>query len=374
VLTPINIDSDIVLRISKKLDENITDKHILKMKGLIYISALALWITTSASGQEIFSSRTDSLIQLGIRLSIQQSYPQAIDIFSAIEAEMPESPGGYFFHAAVLQSQMMDYEIYDQEKEFLDLITRTINYSKSYLKKNREDAWGYFFLGGGYAYLAFYQAKQKKWVEAFQNGRRSVRALKSTLRADSTFYDAYFGLGIYKYYRSKFSRYFSWLPFVNDERAEGIQMIRTAIAKSRYSRYSAINSLGWIALGEGNYEEGWRTLNLALQEFPESRVFLWCAAKLAAKLERWSEAVEFYQKILHSLKAEGVLSPFNELICRKNLHHLYLEMENFQQAKEECEQIHKILFDKESQKRCAPILRELENACSQYALGAHAHR
>lgn len=342
------------------------------MKGLIYISALALCFSERVSGQELISSRTDSLIQQGIRLSIQQSYPQAIATFSAMEDEMLESPVGYFFHAAVLQSRMMDYEVYDQEKEFLDLITHTVDLSKSYLKKNRKDAWGYFFLGGGYAYLAFYQAKQKKWVEAFQNGRSSVRALESALRADSTLYDAYFGLGTYKYYRSKFSRYFAWLPFVGDERAEGIQMIRTAIAKSRYSRYSAINSLGWIALDEGNYEEGWRTLNVALQEFPESRVFLWCAAKLAAKLGRWPDAIGFYQKTLSSLKAKGVLSPYNELICRKNLHHLYIEMGDFTQAKAECEQIHRIVFDSSSQKRSAAILKEIECACSQYALEAHS--
>lgn len=327
--------------------------------------AITLVLHEAASGQELISSETDSLIKEGIRLSIKQSYGEAIALFQGLEKEIPNNPVGYFFHAAVLQSEMMDYEVYGQEAEFLSLIKRTIETAAAHLKQKPEDPWAYFFLGGGYAYLAFYQGKQNHYFEAFQNGRRSVRALEFALRADSTLYDVYFGLGTYKYYRSKLSRHFTWLPLVKDDRTEGIQMVRVAIKKSRYSQFSAINGFFWIALEEGNYQEGRQVLEVALNEFPESRLFLWCAAKLEMKCGRWHEAVFYLNKILDSLQNAEVLSPYNELTCRKNLYQSYVHLGEYRLAEFQCSKIMEIEIEKNAPKRYRSALKEMRNSCKK---------
>ncbi|NIR51814.1 hypothetical protein GWO43_24875 [candidate division KSB1 bacterium] len=329
----------------------------------ILFFAFLLFMTVSSFAQELITSRTDSLIKLGIRLSIQQAYGEAIDVFGTIERQSPESPVGYFFHAAALQSEMMDYEVYDKEPEFLSLIKSTIELSEQYLKRNPGDAWGYFFLGAGHAYLAFYQAKQSKYFEAFRNGRRSVKVLNLALKADSSLYDAYFGLGTYKYYRGKLSRHFAWLPFVDDDCSEGIAMIKTAIRKSRYSKFSAINGFFWIALDEGNYEEAQEVLDIALHEFPKSRVFLWCAAKLAAAREQWQQSLHYYQKILNSLREENSLSLYNELVCRKNLCQSYIKLGKLKRAGIECTAMSRIELDKETKERHPDVLEEVQSTC-----------
>lgn len=280
---------------------------------------------------------------------------------------MPANPVGYFFHAAVLQTQMMDYEAYDKEIEFLDLVKKTIQLSKNYLRNSQKEPWGYFFLGGGYGYLAFYQGKQNKLIEAFKTGRNSIKALEKALENDNPLYDLYFGLGTYKYYRSKLSRHFTWLPFVGDERAEGIEMIKTAMRKSRYSRYSAMSGLCWICIEEENYEEGLEIIQQALEEFPESRTFLWCAAKTAKKLELWDEAAGYYEKILFSLKIENVLSPYNEIICRVNLYEIYSKFEKYQQAKEQCEKILAINLNKADQKRLSKNFKTIQKSCREFS-------
>jgi len=81
-------------------------------------------IVPSVCFSQLISTRSDSLIREGIRLSIEQSYPKAISIFTRMQEEMPANPAGYFFHAAVLQTQMMDFETYDKETEFLDLVKK----------------------------------------------------------------------------------------------------------------------------------------------------------------------------------------------------------------------------------------------------------
>jgi len=316
---------------------------------------------------QLISTRSDSLIREGIRLSIEQSYPEAISIFTRMQEEMPANPAAYFFHAAVLQTQMMDFETYAKETEFLDLVKKTIRLSKSYLNDSPKEPWAHFFLGGGYGYLAFYQGKQSRLVEAFKTGRNSIKALEKALKNDSSLFDLYFGLGTYKYYRSKLSRYFTWLPFVEDERAEGIEMIKIAMEKSRYFRYSAMSGLCWICIEEENYEEGLEIIQQALEEFPESRIFLWCAAKTAKKLELWDEAAGYYEKILFSLKIENVLSPYNEIICRVNLYEIYSKFEKYQLAKEQCEKILAINLNKADQKRLSKNFKTTQKSCREFS-------
>ncbi len=329
--------------------------------------AFTLLILPSVCFSQLISTRTDSLIREGIRLSIKQSYPKAISIFAKMQEEMPVNPVGYFFQAAVLQTQMMDYETYNKETEFLDLVKKTIQLSKSYLKDNQKDPWAYFFLGGGYGYLAFYQGKQNKLMEAFKTGRNSIKALEKALKNDSSLYDLYFGLGTYKYYRSKLSRYFTWLPFVGDERKQGIEMIKTAMQKSKYSRYSAMSGLCWICIEEENYEEGFEIVKKALEEFPQSRIFLWCAAKTAKKLELWDEAAGYYEKILFSLKTENVLSPYNEIICRVNLCEIYSKLKKFQETEEQCQKILSIHLNKADQKRLSKNFKATQKSCRDFS-------
>ncbi|MFQ5770485.1 MAG: tetratricopeptide repeat protein [bacterium] len=330
------------------------------MKKLFCLNLLFLWLRIPLNAQVIITAEADSLIQLGIQNSINQFHVGAIEIFSRIEKEMPKSPVGYFFHAAALQSKMMDYEIYEEEQEFIDLVKKTIHLSQLILKKHPRDAWAYYFLGGGLGYLAFHQAKQNQLVKAFKNGMKSYNTLKLALKSDSTLYDLYFGIGTYMYYRSKFSRFFTWIPFVSDDRSRGIKFIKIAIEKGKYSRYAAINGLCWISLEEGNLEEGWQYVTRALEEFPSSRVFLWCAAELAAKLNLWEEALNYYDKILISFKNENVPSPYNEILCHQQMAQIHFRLENFKNAKKECEIINNIKINEETKKQLGSKLKKLK--------------
>lgn len=336
-------------------------------KKFLFSFVMLFLLKVPIIAQELIPARTDSLIQIGIRHTIEQCYDKAEAIFVKIEEEMPESPVGYFFHAASLQSKMMDYEIYDGENEFLLLVDKSIRFSKKHLKKRPKDAWGYFFMGGGFGYLAFYQAKQEKFIAAFQNGLRSVKALEWAVKLDSTLYDVYLGLGTYKYYRSKFSRYLTWLPFVRDERAMGIDMIRTAIKKSKYSRHAALNGYCWISIAEGNITEAWQLVTNVLEEFPESRVFLWCAAEIATKLNRWEEALAFYAKILDSLEKQNVLSPYNEFECRRRMAQIYFQIMDTQKALEECDKTFSITMNRKAKKRLASKLKNFQKLCNEHS-------
>lgn len=335
------------------------------MRSFLFI--IIQLVVSSAIAQAGTSAALDSAIKRGTKLTIDQKYPDAVALFSKLQRRYPENPAGYFFHAAVLQTQMMDFEKYDRIEEFERLIEKTITFARKQIKLNPDDARSYFYLGGAYGYRAFYHGKQKRYFEALQHSRRSVEALKMALQADSTLYDAYFGIGTYLYYRSKLSRYLTWLPFVEDEREKGMQMIKTAIQKGKYARYSAMNTYGWICIEEKLYEEGFEVIRQALAEFPESRVFLWCAGKLSAKLARRQQAIEYYSRILDSLESQNLLSPYNEVSCRKQMLEIYLEMGDLEKAKRECRKLSNLKLERKACKPCSEKLEAAHELCSEYA-------
>lgn len=314
------------------------------------------------------------VIQQGIRHSIEQNYSQAIKLFNRIKTEFPKEPAGYFFEAAAIQTQMMDYERYEQEDLFKALLDTTISLAKAKLKKDKTDAWAYFYLGSAYGYLALNKAKQDKLLEAFQYTRYSVNALERSIRLDSTLYDAYLGIGMFKYYQGQFSKYLSWMPFVNDERETGIAMIKKAMAKSKFSKDSALSSLCWILIEEKKYDETAFLLNQAMSEFPETRLFWWAAAKLSKEQQNWHDVISTYKKILVSFGEEKISSPYNELGCYQGLSESYAKLEDFENASLACEKIGTIHFTKAQKKTYSKKIKKAEKHCSRIqSLGKASH-
>jgi len=305
------------------------------------------------------------LIQQGIRQSIEQDYAAAIQSFRKIKSEFPKEPTGYFFEAAAIQTRMMDYENYEQEDLFKSLLDATITLAKTKLKKDKTDAWAYFYLGSAYGYLALNKAKQDNFLEAFRYTRHSLNALGKSIKLDTTLYDAYLGIGMFKYYQGKFSKYLSWMPFVNDEREAGIAMIRTAMTKSKFSQYSALNSLCWILIEEGQYHDADSLLNQAMSEFPDTRLFLWAAAKSAREQQRWQDAISYYKQILNSFKEENVSSPYNELGCYQGIVESFVELEDFTAASLACDSINDIDFTNEQHRSIAKKINKAEKYCTR---------
>ena len=55
-------------------------------------------------------------------------------------------------------------------------------------------------LGALYGLRAMFSMRNRNWVTAYFSGRRAINNLEKSLELDPTYYDAYFGLGIYQYF------------------------------------------------------------------------------------------------------------------------------------------------------------------------------
>ncbi len=110
-------------------------------------------------------------------------------------------------------------------------LDRAIELCENKIEAHNENAEIYFIQGASYGYRGIHKAYHGSWWGAFRDGLHCHNSLKKALEYDSTYYDAYWALGSYHYYKTIKSKIFLWLPFVSDRREEGMNEIRIAIKK-----------------------------------------------------------------------------------------------------------------------------------------------
>lgn len=259
--------------------------------------------------------RPDDRIYQGIRFIILQDYDKAIAIFDSLSAISAKDPGPYFYHAAALQSRMMDLELYDGSDAFLELIEKVMKLSEEQINLRPDQPDGYFYKGSAHGYRAYHHAKQKEYLRGFMDAVTATENLERALAIDSSYYDAYLGIGTYKYWRGRLTNKVDWLPFVEDEGALGLEMIRKSARNGRYSREAAINALIWIQIDRQEFIEAIALCKQELQRFPGSRFFLWPLAEAYYKSGKFPESIGVFAKLQHSYTTEANNNHYNEFLC-----------------------------------------------------------
>jgi len=303
------------------------------IRKLWYLLSLSLFFVESSPGQNCFEAKTDSLILSGIELSIQHDYSKAESIFLRLIKDYPDHPIGYFFMAATIQSKMIDYESDQWSQDFYQYIRLAIHCAeKNKFMKQEHDFWSMFYHGSALCYLAFYEGRNGDYLSAIRLGLSGISILKEIIKRNPGFYDGYFGIGSYKYWRSQKTKYLNWLPFISDDREEGIDMVRQTIEKGKYTQHAAMNELIWILLDSGKADEAYSWALRGLKEFPQSRFFLWGAAKSSLTLENYSVAVIYFQQLLDSIIKAQFDNYYNEYICRIKLAQCFTNLRRFPDA------------------------------------------
>ncbi|MEW6686269.1 MAG: hypothetical protein AB1393_08690 [Candidatus Edwardsbacteria bacterium] len=302
----------------------------------------------------------DSLIYRGIELTLQENYNEAMGVFAKIIQSDAESPVGYFLQATVLQIKMLDFESNNYEREFYKLLDTTIAKTERSLTKNPDDAWVYFYLGASYGYKAAYEGKNQKYFSALHHGLKAISKLKKALKCDPNLYDAYLGLGTYHYFRTKATKFISWLPFIGDTREQGIAEIRLAMEKGKYSKTLAKNGLVWIFIEEKRYEEALSLAQELLREYSESRTFHWAPAEIYYHRKEWEKANDMFHQLLRLIEQSNLPNNYNLVVVKYRLAQTYFYQKKFGECIRECKEILQLPLDERSKSRLEDIISEIE--------------
>jgi tetratricopeptide (TPR) repeat protein len=126
----------------------------------------------------------------------------------------------------------LDPESHALDAEFSAAAERAIAATEDWVARAPADAEAWFYLGGAYAVRVQWRVLRNERMAAARDGKRILTALERAVALDSTLDDAYFGMGMYKYYAdvapraAKFLRVLLALPG-GDKKVGLAQMLRT---------------------------------------------------------------------------------------------------------------------------------------------------
>ena len=292
-----------------------------------------------AMGQTPFPAEVDSLIRAGIDHSIMSDFVRAESAFRGVVERHPDHIAGYFYQAALLQSKMMDYESDLWEEDFYAVVKRALEMGESRIERGDADAWVNFYLGSTHSYKALYQGASGALIPAFFSARKGVGYLEEAVKRDSTLYDAHLLIGNYKYWSGRFYKFFRWLPWIRDEREEGIRRIRLAVARGTFSRWVGLSSLAWIEYDRKEYIQALRHFMEGLRKYPGSRFFLWGLADTAYRLGFYEQAADAYENLLTAILNMAFNNGYNEVVCRFKLVKTYFADKQYEKALAHCHAI-----------------------------------
>ena len=174
---------------------------------------------------------------------------------------------------------LLDPESRDLDDEFSTAVERAIASTEAWTERAPDDAEAWFYNGGAYAARVQWRVLRNEKLAAARDGKAIKLALERAIELDPSLEDAYFGVGLYKYYAdvapaaAKFLRFLLLLP--GGDRKEGLDQMLRARTRGRLLQGEADYQLHVIYLWyERQTPRALQLLQSLHEKYPANPLFL----------------------------------------------------------------------------------------------------
>jgi tetratricopeptide (TPR) repeat protein len=267
-----------------------------------------------------------------------EEYDEALQLATKIRGLYPDKPAGVFAQLAAYQTLMRNYRVRNFEAQYDSLLNLSIKLAKNALKKNKRDGRSYFYLGCAYGSRSIYYAQRGKWMDAFKYGSKVVPNFKKAVAYSPDFYDAYYGLGLYKYWLGAKAKFLRFLSFAKDQRSEGIAQIKITVEKGRFLKVDAMYGLLAVYFNEGEYEKALEISDQLYEKYPKNPTLLYRRGRIFQALQRWSEAKQAFEDLYALLKVAKYKSISYQIESLFQIAKSQYYMENYLETQRLCQE------------------------------------
>lgn len=287
-------------------------KRIKAIAVVIFLGASFAFADVPPAGEKItdLHPEMEKLLVETIRLIHHEEYPRSLSNFERMKKELPDHPAGFFFYGATLEWISLDYKNFTFHDPFVENMSKAVELGKAYVSKEPKNPWAYFYTGAAYGFMGITMIKYGEWIKAFFDGMSGFKYLTKALEVKPDFYDAYYGVGQFHYWRSKKAKILM-LFSTKDEMAQGIQELNLAVAKGKLTVIDTRNSLAGIYSMEGDYDKSTALIRESLAEFPNYLASHWNLAQNQMGKKEWAAALETFKTVdqrLHASPYTGQLA------------------------------------------------------------------
>jgi tetratricopeptide (TPR) repeat protein len=273
-------------------------------KRTIAVSILFLCAWASASAAEVdreLKGKEKELVERALKgqdAIFARDYGEAMRVFGELQRDFPDSPAGSFGKMAVYEIRMLEREDTHLRKQFLAEAKKGLAIAKSVQQKYNPTTWDLFLAGSILGLDGFFKARHDQWWDAYVQGGKSRQLFRRVKKMDPDFIDADFGLGMYLYWRSVFTRDLWFLKMFPDRREEGIAIVKNVADNGRFAKDLARANLTIMYFEEKQYDKAENILRDYVSRYPNNVILRRLYGKVLISLKRYDQAVGEFERML----------------------------------------------------------------------------
>ncbi len=171
------------------------------------------------------------------------------------------------------------------------------------------------YLGSAWGSYARFQVTQKgAYFKALRAGLRAHGYADMVYKMDPNYWDIYVGIGAFNYFTGSLPaviKPFAWLFGARGNRDLGIEQLKTAMARARYSQTEARIVYYTAMLSDENWPEGFKTLEKLRTDYPNNHVIYTWFTDWYRKQKKNLAGADYFEKVYNEeIKRSPVLAKY----------------------------------------------------------------
>ena len=308
---------------------------MIKIRQLFFFLLFIVLNQPSLHSQgKILNSRLEKKILYGLVQTFGFSFTKSEKTFDEIIRDYPNNPAGYHLKSIQYLWRYLDNKNKADYNKFITLSDHVISTEYDTLLNDIDNAFISYIIGASYSFRAMAFTRDEDYLNAVWAAKKSYSYLSNAIAVDSTFYDAYMGLGLYNFMIAQTPPALKWamrISGIAGDKEKGIEFLKLAAKKGKFSKTEANYYLSQI-LSEF-YEENEQAEKLLVQlisKYPRNILFNYSLALLCTKISKFNKAEGILHRIVTSKDSSFIqLKRFSIL----SIGNLFFYGNNFKKAK-----------------------------------------
>lgn len=243
----------------------------------------------------------NAMIGEGLNYSYNFENAKAQSVFKQIIKKYPSQPHGYHYYSTLYLWKYLSNSQKDDLNLFLAYSDSAITKGKRKSELNSNDADILYIVGASYACRSIALGKSESYLEMIWASRQAESFLSDAIENNSELYDAYLGLGLFKFALGSVPSAFKWALSVigfDPDQEEGLRMLNLAAQKGIHAKVEARYYLAQIYSDYfQEYDLSEKLLRELSEKYPENLLFLYSQAVNEMKRREMSKAEKILLKI-----------------------------------------------------------------------------
>jgi len=307
--------------------------HLERSKLFIII---VLVLSLKAQLPSNFNNRTK--VRSGIANVINENYTLAKRDFKLVQESNPKSPFGIILYAGALVFEREHKGDYLETKKIDSLLYAAQDSCEDLLSENPDSLWYNYLMALTKTYETYWKLFQSNYFDGFADGFQGLEYFERCLNIDSTFVEAKVAIGNYQYWSSVKTEALRWLPFIDDNKDEGLASFELALTENFLNRDFALLSLIYAYINEERFLAAKEIAEDLVKKYPKSTRVKWALATVLDKMES-PKALLLYKELISIYKRENLSNPSKLVELKNSLVDLQIKMGNYNDALKICDEV-----------------------------------